>query len=130
MTVIAKSKYSVDVREESVVIYHDHKEVLYWDIQEFIEDPYLVFNVVEAVKTAYEKPAEMDDIIKEMRRGSREKKYEIYLENELYTVVASDEMSAVAGALMQKHSVEYVDFNDVADAIDSGYADIYSEEEV
>ena len=64
MTASAKSRYTVNVERDAVVIRHDKDEVLYWDANEMVENPQLIFQVVHAIKIAYENPEYMDRIVR------------------------------------------------------------------
>jgi hypothetical protein len=60
---ISTSRYSVKVTEQFIAIVYDGKEdVLYWDIQELKDDPTLAFNIVQAIKYAYEAPGKFQEL--------------------------------------------------------------------
>ena len=44
------------------------EEVVYWECTEWEDDPEVVFNIVEAIRTALTDPVKMNKILKKMGR--------------------------------------------------------------
>lgn len=67
---MAKPKYSIKTSatpdENFVQILRGKREVLYWDIQEWIDEPDLVIAIANAVALAMKDPEMMDIKLKEL----------------------------------------------------------------
>ncbi len=67
---MAKPRYSIrtgsEPGEDFIQIVRGKKEVLYWDVQEWIDEPELVITIINAVAMAIGDPEMMDIKLKEM----------------------------------------------------------------
>lgn len=54
-------KVRVHSFDDSIEILYMDRQVLYWDVQEWINEPGLVFAIAEACRLAYEDPNELYD---------------------------------------------------------------------
>jgi hypothetical protein len=63
---LGRSRFSARINEDSVSIHYDGKEVLYWDIQEWIEDPKLALTIMDVIRKAYEQPHVLYDQLIEL----------------------------------------------------------------
>jgi hypothetical protein len=61
-------KFSVEVYPDYIQLLCNGREVLYWDQQEWIEDPNLIRNIVELTRLAYAEPEELVEKLRTMRR--------------------------------------------------------------
>ena len=74
----SKNKFSVAYCEEYVTVINTEngRERLYWDKQEWIDEPELLFTIIDVIRKVYEDPEGLQEIFDELE-GMKNKKYKI-----------------------------------------------------
>lgn len=63
---VCNSRFSAKVSNESIQINYDEKEVLYWDKQEWIEDPMLCVVIANVINEALTRPDYLYESLKKV----------------------------------------------------------------
>lgn len=71
----AKNRYQVNYGGEAISVIDnvEHKEVLYWHVDEWTEEPDLVTTIIEVVRKVYEAPEDLQDIIDSLEYNRNKK---------------------------------------------------------
>lgn len=61
-----KSRFSAVIGEQDIMILYDGTEVMYWEMNEWVEDPTVALAAANAVRMAYEEPDKLYEKLREL----------------------------------------------------------------
>lgn len=63
---MGKSRFTAVVGQNEITIRYDGREVLYWTMDEWIEDPSVALAAAEAIRMAYAQPGALFEKLKKL----------------------------------------------------------------